>query len=117
MATCVTIVRAALETGSAKLTASVPTAATAPSVVCANLWIENDPITGGAKAASPPDVVGVGAVGDPIGVVGDSAGVVGGASAVVGGSIEIGGGSVGIVGSVGVSNVPVIGMISLPDVI
>jgi hypothetical protein len=103
MATCVTIVRAALETGSAKLTVSVPTAATAPSVVCANLWIENDPITGGAKAASPPGVVGVGAVGKPIGVVGGSAGVVGG--------------SAGIVGSVGVSNVPVIGMISLPDVI
>ena len=45
MATCVTIVRAAPEAGSAKLTVSVPTAATAPSVVCANLWIENDPVT------------------------------------------------------------------------
>jgi hypothetical protein len=130
IAACVTIVRAEFDAGSVRLSVNMPTAATSPVVVCANLRIANEPVTCGVVAPSSPGVVGSGDVGGSAGggVAGGSEGVVGG---VVGG--EVGGsagavGSVGVVGSVGngvvgstggvgtagVSSVPVTGMISLP---
>lgn len=131
---CVTIVRAAPDAGSVRLSVNMPTAATSPVVVCANLRIENVPVTCDV-ASTAPGVMGVGVVGDSAdGVCGVSDGVVGSGvdgvvgSGVVGGVVGgtvggaaggVSGGVVGSVGGVGLSGVvnePVTGMINLPDV-
>jgi hypothetical protein len=52
MAPGVMIVRALFDAGSVKLRIRVPTAATPPSVVRANRWIANEPVTVGAIPAS-----------------------------------------------------------------
>lgn len=123
-AACVTIVRAAPVEGSVRLRVNIPTAATSPSVVCANRRIENEPVTCGLTSASLPGAAGIGVVGGSAdGVCGGSDGVVGGSDGVVGGS-DVGGGvsggcggvgSVGGNGVAGVVNEPVMGMTSLPD--
>jgi len=121
IATCVTTVRAAPVAESVRRTVSMPTAATPPSVVCANLRIENVPVTCDAASAAT-GVIAAGVTGDSgDGVCGGSDGVVG--SGVVGGVAGgvvggVSGGVVGSVGGVGVSGVvkePVTGMTSLPD--
>jgi hypothetical protein len=134
MAACVTIVRAALDAASVKLRVNMPTAATSPVVVCANLRIANEPVTCGTDATLPWSVVVVAVVdaavvvddvvgGSTAGVVGDCEGVVGGfVVAEVDDSVGVADGSVGVVGSTGVvvvetfvvPSVPVTGMISLP---
>jgi hypothetical protein len=125
----VTIVRAALDAGSMRLRVNVPTAATSPAVVRANLWMENEPVTCGTEEASPSSRAGVDVVRGSAGAVvsGPVGGVVGGIfggvvdgvfGGVAGGALGgVVGGSVGIVGGVGPAadaNVPVTGMISLP---
>jgi hypothetical protein len=99
IAACVTIVRAAPDAGSVRFSVNTPTAATSPDVVCANLRIENDPVTCVIASATLPGVVDAGVVGDAVGGCCD--GVMG---------------SVGVVGVAGVANEPVMGILSLPDV-
>ena len=91
------MVRAAFDAGSVTLRVKVPTAATASSVVRANLRIENEPVTSGVANSATACSVTVDVVGGSVGVVGASVGVVGG--------------SVGGVG-VAVPTVPVTGTIS-----
>jgi hypothetical protein len=45
IAASVTIARAAPDVGSTRFRVNIPNAATSPVVVCANLWIENEPVT------------------------------------------------------------------------
>lgn len=45
IAASVTIARAAPDAGSVRFSVNIPKAATSPAVLCANLWIENDPVT------------------------------------------------------------------------
>jgi hypothetical protein len=137
-AACVTIVRAAFDVASVRLRVNMPTAATSPVVVCANLRIENEPVTCGVEATSRSGVVAVvtavvDAVVDVVVdadvvdvcvgvVVGVSEDVVGEVVDDAGGSVEVVGGcagvagATGVVGTPGVTSVPVTGMISLPGV-
>jgi hypothetical protein len=125
MAAWVTIVRASFDAGSVRLRVNIPTAATSPSEVCANLRIANEPVTSGIEATSSSGLAGVGVVGasdggdvgGSVGDVGDgSEGVVGGNVGDVGdGSEGVVGGSAGGVGVAGTSNAPVMGMTRLPN--
>jgi hypothetical protein len=63
MAPGVITVRAVFDAGSVKLRVRVPTAATPPSVVRANRWIANEPVTAGAIGAS---TAAVGVAGDAV---------------------------------------------------
>jgi hypothetical protein len=115
MAASVTIVRAAPDVGSVRLSVNMPTAATSPVVVCANRRIENVPVTCGAGSAALTAVAAVSAVDVAAAAVCDGcAGVVG--SEVVGGASGGVPGSVGVAGVSDVFNVPVIGIVSLADV-